>query len=206
MTLRFQDLFFAAINGAFVGLLAPFIFKNLNTQLPLPYGWFVFVLALLATLGVAAGYWIAANIDRLRFTFQLAKFGLIGVTNTIIDLGVFNLFIYLTDIATGNSVLIFKFFSVNAAIVNSYIWNKYWSFEKKDEQPSEAKHKEVIQFWIVSIIGLILNAGITWLMINALGAPGNLTDKAWASVASASASILVLTWNFLGYKLWVFKR
>lgn len=202
MTLRFQDLFFAAINGAFIGLLAPIIVTNLGSNIPLPYSLFVLLLAILAVVGVGVAHVIAERIAKLGFTFQLAKFGLIGVTNTIIDLGIFNLFIYLTNIATGNIVLVFKFVSVNAAIVNSYIWNKYWSFEKKDE----AQGKEVVQFWIVSTIGLVLNAGITWIMINLVGAPDPISDKAWASIASALASVLVLAWNFIGYKLWVFKR
>ncbi len=202
MTLRLRDLSFAAINGAFIGLLAPIIITNLGSKIPIPYLAFVFIIALLATLGISLAYFIASRINRLRFFFQLSKFGIIGVTNTIIDLGIFNVFIYMTDIATGNAILGFKIVSVNAAIINSFIWNKYWSFEKQ----GEAKSKEVLQFWLVSIVGLVINAGITWIMINIVTSPGNITDKAWASIASATASILVLTWNFIGYKLWVFKR
>lgn len=202
MTLRFQDLSFAAINGLFIGLLAPVIIANLGSRLPMTSTVFAFLVALLAVLGITISYFIASRIAKLGFFFQLAKFGLIGVTNTIIDLGIFNLFIYVTDIATGNMILVFKFFSVNAAIINSYIWNKYWSFEKKNE----AQGKEVFQFWAVSVVGLILNAGITWAAINLIGAPESLGDKAWATISSAAASILVLTWNFVGYKLWVFKR
>lgn len=202
MTLHNKDLFFAAINGAFIGLLAPIIVTNLGSKIPIPYIAFVALLATLATIGIGTAYFIASRISKLKFFFQLAKFGIIGITNTIIDLGIFNLFIYITDTATGNAIIGFKVVSVNMAIINSYIWNKYWSFEQK----GEAKKSEVVQFWIVSIIGLILNAGITWIMINVLVSHGGMTDKAWASIASATASILVLTWNFIGYKLWVFKR
>lgn len=202
MTLRFKDLFFAGINGAFIGILAPVIITNLGSTLPLSYGLFVTILTLTSVIGVSMAFVIASHIHRLRFVFQLGKFGLIGVTNTIIDLGIFNLFIYLTDIATGNTILWFKIVSVNFAIINSYIWNKYWSFEKKEN----AQSTEVIQFWAVSVVGLVLNTGITWMMINILGASLDIDAKAWASVASATASILVLTWNFIGYKLWVFRR
>jgi putative flippase GtrA len=202
MTLRSRDLFFAAINGAFIGLLAPIIIVNLGAKIPIPYMLFVLIIALLATAGIGIAYALASRIAKLKFLFQLAKFGIIGVTNTIIDLGIFNLFIYLTDIATGNTILIFKIVSVNAAIINSFVWNKYWSFEKKEQ----TQGTEVVRFWMVSIIGLVINAGITWLMINGITSHGTITDKAWASIASATASILVLTWNFIGYKLWVFKR
>lgn len=202
MILRPRDLFFAAINGAFIGILAPIIITNLGSKIPIPYIAFVVAVSLTTTVGIGIAYVIASYIRRLRFLFQLAKFGIIGVTNTIIDLGIFNLFIYATDIATGNLILGFKIVSVNAAIISSYIWNKYWSFEKKGGTQS----REVMQFWLVSIVGLVINAGITWTMINIITSPTTITDKAWASIASACASIIVLTWNFIGYKLWVFKK
>lgn len=206
MPLRFRDLAFAAINGLFIGLLTPIIFDNLGAKIPVPYFVFALAIAIICVIGVAVGYFIASRIEKLHFVFQLAKFGLVGVTNTIVDIGIFNVFIFLTDIATGNIVLGFKFVSVNAAIINSYVWNKFWSFGKKNQQTEEERRKELTHFWLVSVVGLVLNAGITWAMVNLIGAQGSITDKAWATVASACASIAVLTWNFLGYKFFVFKK
>ena len=46
MKLTSRDLIFAAINGAFIGILAPFIFVNLSVKLPVSEIVFVFLLAL----------------------------------------------------------------------------------------------------------------------------------------------------------------
>lgn len=129
MRLSSRDIIFGAINGAFIGILAPFIFSNLALKLPVPIVIFVPLLALLSALGIAVGYFLS----KIRsFFFQLAKFGLIGVANTVVDLGIYNLFIYLSDVSSGYLIVVFKSFSVLAAIVNSYVWNKFWSFEKKE--------------------------------------------------------------------------
>ncbi len=200
MRLTFRDLLFAAINGAFIGILAPFIFANLAVQLPVSPILFAPILALLSALGVAIGYFLS----RIRsFFFQLSKFGLIGVSNTVIDLGIYNLFIFMSDVSSGYLIAVFKSFSVLIAIVNSYVWNKFWSFEKKDVANMG---EEFTQFLLVSLTGLLLNVGITAFVVNLIGAPADISDKTWANIGGLTASILVLTWNFVGYKFFVFKK
>lgn len=200
MRLTARDLVFGAINGAFIGILAPFIFSNLTLKLPVPVVIFVPLLAFLSALGIAVGYFLS----KIRpFFFQLSKFGLIGVANTVVDLGIYNLFIYMSDVSSGYMIAVFKSFSVLAAIVNSYVWNKFWSFEKKEVRNMG---EEFTQFLMVSLVGLLLNVGITAFVVNVIGAPAGVADKTWANVGGLTASILVLTWNFIGYKFLVFKK
>lgn len=200
MQLSPRDLVFGAINGAFIGILAPFIFSNLALKLPVPIIVFVPLLSMLSALGIATGYFLS----KIRpFFFQLAKFGLIGVANTVVDLGIYNLFIYLSDVSSGYLIVVFKSFSVLAAIVNSYVWNKFWSFEKKEVHNVG---EEFTQFLMVSLVGLLLNVGITAFVVNVIGAPVGVAEKTWANVGGLTASILVLTWNFIGYKFFVFKK
>lgn len=200
MKLTARDLVFGAINGAFIGVLAPFIFSNLGAKLPVPIMVFIPGLAIGSALGIAVGYYLS----RIRpFFFQLAKFGLIGVANTVVDLGIYNLFIYMSDVSSGYLIVVFKSFSVLAAIVNSYVWNKFWSFDKKE---THNIGEEFTQFLMVSLIGLLLNVGITAFVVNLIGAPAGMADKTWANIGGLTASILVLTWNFIGYKFFVFKR
>ena len=200
MRLTPRDLFFAATNGAFIGILAPFIFSNLAVTLPLPIVLFVPLLALLSAIGVGIGY----LLSKIRpFFFQLSKFGLIGIANTVIDLGIYNLFIFMSDISSGYLIAVFKSFSVLAAIVNSYIWNKFWSFEKKE---TGNVGEEFTQFLLISLVGLLLNVGITAFVVNVIGTPAGMAEKTWANIGGLTASILVLTWNFIGYKFFVFKK
>lgn len=201
MRLTLRDLLFAAINGAFIGILAPFIFANLAVRLPIPVEFFAPLLALLSALGVAFGYFLSKVVR--PFFFQLSKFGLVGVANTVIDLGIYNLFIFMSDVSSGYLIAVFKSFAVMTAIVNSYVWNKFWSFEKKE---TSNMGEEFTQFLLVSLTGLLLNVGITSLVVNAIGAPAGMSEKVWANIGGLTASLLVLTWNFIGYKFFVFKK
>ncbi len=200
MKLTARDLIFGAINGAFIGILAPYIFSNLGAKLPIPVSLFVPLLALASAMGIGFGY----VLSKVRpFFFQLSKFGLIGVANTVVDLGIYNLFIYMSDVSSGYMIVVFKSFSVLAAIINSYVWNKFWSFEKKE---THSLGEEFAQFLMVSLVGLLLNVGITAFVVNVIGAPTGMAEKTWANIGGLTASILVLTWNFVGYKFLVFKR
>ncbi|MEK7494571.1 MAG: GtrA family protein [Patescibacteria group bacterium] len=201
MKLTLRDLLFGAINGAFIGILAPFIFSNLAVKLPIPVPFFALLLAIICAAGIGFGYFLSKFVR--PFFFQLSKFGLIGVANTVVDLGIYNLFIFMTDVSTGYMIAVFKSFAVMAAIMNSYVWNKFWSFEKKE---TTKVGEEFSQFLLVSLIGLLLNVGITSFVVNVIGAPAGFSDKAWANIGGLSASILVLTWNFVGYKFLVFKK
>ncbi len=200
MKLTPYDLVFGAINGAFIGALAPYIYSNLGGKLYFHSLVFIFIMAFGAALGIAVGY----ALSKIRpFFFQLAKFGLIGVTNSVVDLGIYNFFIYHSDVTSGSLIIVFKCISVLGAIINSYVWNKFWSFDKKS---ADNLGKEFTQFLIISSIGLLLNVGITAFVVNIIGAPTGFSEKAWANVGGLTASALVLTWNFVGYKFFVFKK
>lgn len=197
-----RDGIFAALNGLFIGILVPFIFVNVGVALPISRSMFALIIALVSVFGVFVGAFLSRWFS---FFFQLSKFGLVGVTNTVIDFGIFNLFIWATGLATGNSIYLFKVISVSAAIINSYIWNKFWSFNRPAIDEASAR-KEFAQFLMVSLFGLLLNTGVTSLLINGIGAPGSMDPKLWANIANAVASVSVLAWNFVGYKFFVFKR
>lgn len=196
-----RDIFFAAINGFLIGLLAPFIFSNLGAALPFSSWWFAFILSILSVIGITVGYYLGKFVR--PFLYQMSKFGLVGVGNTVIDTGLFSLFIFLSGITSGIFISLFRTLSVFAAIVNSYVWNKYWSFEKKDSQEVP---KEFIHFVLISIVGMVINVSLTSFLVNVLGPQGGISPTAWATLAGIIPVPLVLVWNFVGYKLFVFKK
>lgn len=200
-TLSLRDMLFAALNGFIIGLLAPFIFNNFGAALPFSSVWLGLILALLAVAGVSFGYWLAKRTA--PFFYQLAKFGLVGVGNTVIDAGIFSLLIFLSGITSGVMISGFRTFSVFIAIINSYLWNKYWSFQKKEltEVPKEFTH-----FVVISLVGMVINVGITTFLVNIVGPQFSLSPTAWATLAGIIPVPIVLIWNFVGYKLVVFKK
>ena len=129
---------------------------------------------------------------------QFAKFFLIGIINTVVDLGVLNLLIFASDINRGFGYAIFKGISFLTATTNSYFWNKHWTFK--------ADKGNFKQFLTVSIIGLIVNVATASLIVEFI-APGcySASPTMWANIGAIMGSMIGLLWNFAGYKFIVFK-
>lgn len=137
---------------------------------------------------------------------QAVKFVLVGGLNTLIDLGVLNLLIFITGIASGAGYSVFKGISFIVAVINSYFLNKLWTFKSNGVVN---KSREFSQFFVVSLIGFGINVGVASLVVNVIGNPFNsslLSDKIWANIGAIAATFSGMTWNFIGYKFIVFKK
>ena len=142
-------------------------------------------------------------LPKKELFWQIAKFLLVGASNTLVDWGVFNLFILLTGIATGWQCSFFKGVSFVVAVINSYFWNKFWTFEKKE---TKNVSQEFLSFMAVSLIGFLINVSLASLVINVIKPRFGIEEKLWANFAAALATLVTMVWNFVGYKLIVFKK
>lgn len=196
-----RDIVFGAINGLIFGALLPVVLKNMNIQMSTNTSIVIAIaFTVLAAVGVAIGYFLSRYI---KIIFQIAKFGCVGAANFAVDIGILNLLIFLSGTAVGLAYIIFKIISFTFAVTNSYVWNKIWTFKKSDTKDTG---KEFMQFIMISVIGLVLNAAVAGFLVIVVGPLGGIKVKTWASVSAAVASICVMAWNFIGYKFWVFKR
>lgn len=159
---------------------------------------FWWLLPIVFPLLCAAGMLVALFFEnRLRILYQFAKFFLVGGLNVLIDLGVLNLLIFLSGTGAGLLYSLFKGISFLVATVNSYFWNKYWTFKSTGGKFD--------QFLVVSAIGLVVNVGVASLVVNLVGPQFGLAVKTWANVGAILGSVVGLFWNFVGYKFIVFK-
>lgn len=141
---------------------------------------------------------------------QFAKFFLVGVMNTGVDLVILNIEMILTGVATGVGYSIQKAVSFLGAVTFSYFINKHWTF--KDNTKGD-EGKKMSQFFAVSFVGMLINVGTASLVItylqtpitNILGLPV-LDPKIWGTFGALCGTAVGLFWNFIGYKLWVFKK
>lgn len=162
------------------------------------------LLAVIVPIAAAACLYIASLIGKkVPVVFQAGKFVTVGISNTLIDWGVLNLQILLTGITAGLFYPVFKGVSFLIAIINSFLWNKFWTFKKGE---TEKAGKEFLQFLIVSGVGLGINVGIASLAVNVIGPQAGISPKVWATVGALIATMFSMVWNFLGYKFIVFKR
>jgi len=198
-----KDYLLVSIIGFFFGLLLLPVLNNIK----LPFAEITFSNAFLIVVGfvIFANFalWLTSLLSRLfPVLLQIAKFVAVGGLNTLLDLGILNTLIFLSGIAVGWWYSIFKGISFIAAVINSYFWNKHWTFGVSDS----ANIKEFSQFMAVSFVGFAINVGAASLLVNFIGSPESISPERWANIGALSATIISLVWNFVGYKFIVFKR
>lgn len=208
-----RDYKFAVAAGLLIGLL---ILPVLKTAKPEIYSRFVLVIVpffLLATpLGLRIAFFLGKKV---AIIYQVAKFGLIGVLNTLVDLGVLALVTLLFSsyfkieskdalVAGVSFYSLYKALSFIVANVSSYFWNKYWTF---DQGKKKQTRSEFIQFFAVSVVGFLINVFVASIVFKTiLGSLVGMTSGQLGLIGAAVGSIAGLAWNFIGYKLWVFKK
>jgi putative flippase GtrA len=146
--------------------------------------------------------------DRLqRLVKQFSKFVIVGGVNTGIDFAVLNILMFVTGIAAGNPLLFFlNCISFSVAVVNSYYMNKRWTFREAAAGLTDKNAGiQFSQFFVVSIIGILINSTVLTAITTLLPAPFDLGPQMWANVGKLIATGLSLVWNFVGYKLFVFR-
>jgi putative flippase GtrA len=157
------------------------------------------ILPLLAALYILVGSFFK---EKLASLFQLFKFVLIGSLNTFIDFSVLNFLMALFQITGGIYFTAFKAISFTFSAINSYFWNKFWTFEKKQVKKTT---REFAQFYLITFISLTLNVSIATLIV-AMGPQWGLTEAIWANIGAFGGVLIAFTFNFLGYKFIVFKK
>ncbi len=96
----------------------------------------------------------------------------------------------------------YKAVSFIVANINSYYWNKYWTFAAQTTKKTET---EFVQFFIVSLIGFVTNVLTASYIFKSMHPAGGLSIDQWSIIGAAAGSIAGFLWNFLGYKFIVFK-
>ncbi|WP_169907593.1 GtrA family protein [Priestia abyssalis] len=119
----------------------------------------------------------------------LLRFCTVGVGNTLIDFGVFFL---LT--AGGIPYLFAQGCSYAAGMVNSYVWNRVWTFQVKQK----ANMQEAVRFAIVNIGA----SSMTFLILYILQEGAGLS----LVVSKVIATIGGILITFIGSRLWVFQE
>ncbi len=129
-------------------------------------------------------------IPKRRGVRQFIKFALVGISSTVIDWGIY---LVLTRFL-GIYYLMAKILSFSIAVINSYIWNRRWTFRSNDPQ----KLREFIKFLIIAFVGVILNTLIMYIVVDFI----RLSDIYGLFFASA----IVMFWNFTANKYYTFKE
>jgi dolichol-phosphate mannosyltransferase len=120
---------------------------------------------------------------------QLFKFGLVGASGYVINLGVFALLVKAASVHH----LIAAVLSFCLAVTNNFVLNRIWTFS--DARGGHAGF-QAARFFAVSLGALGINLAVLYGLVDVASAP---------VVASQAIAIAVaMPFNFIGNKLWTF--
>jgi putative flippase GtrA len=133
-------------------------------------------------------YRLGAAARRPASWWQLIKFGLVGASGYLINLGVFALL-------SGNLGLHHLLAAVGAFVVavsSNFFWNRHWTFAAGHGHAGF----QAARFFTVSVAALLINLVVLELLVEGVGT-GDLTSQ-------AIAVAVAMPFNFLGNKFWTF--
>ena len=135
-----------------------------------------------------------ANKKKIKSTaIQFIKFGIVGLSNTIISYLIYALLVYL-----GLHYLIASIIAFFISVLNSFFWNSRYVFKKEDGAERSVLHALIKTFISYAFTGLILQNIFLFVFI----------DLLHISKYIAPLFILVVTvpLNFIMNKFWAFRQ
>jgi putative flippase GtrA len=124
---------------------------------------------------------------------ELAKFGVVGLIGTIIDLGGAD---YL-HVHMGIGPLVSKALSITAATVVTYLGSRFWTFRHRVNQ---ALLREGVLFVMLNVVGLVIAEIVIAITTYGLDLKSELAYNAASVVGTGLGTIF----RYFSYKKWVF--
>ncbi|MBX3095282.1 MAG: YqeG family HAD IIIA-type phosphatase [Fimbriimonadaceae bacterium] len=155
---------------------------------------------------------------------EFLKFAVIGVTSTIIDIGIHFYLMYIAPYGetslrehVGQSVLgIFnpgspmtekaitdaayaplKILPVLLAIFNGYFWNSRWTFRVAERK---IQFNLVAKFYVVALTAMLVNLGVSTTVMHMV----HIGEKRDFAIASFCGLVVAALVNFIGQRQWTF--
>jgi putative flippase GtrA len=120
---------------------------------------------------------------------QLAKFCTVGASGYVVNLAVYTLLLR----GAGFHYLLAATGSFLVAVTSNYTWNRLWTFRGQRGHVGY----QGLRFFVVSTIALGANLLVLYLLVH---------SGVGKVIAQAIAIVLVTPLNFVGNKLWSFRR
>ena len=125
---------------------------------------------------------------------RLIKFGLVGSSGVIVNMGFFYLFNELFLIIYQISSLI----AIEISIINNFIWNNLWTWKDRATDNTKKQKIRFLKYNLISWISASLSYGILLASVEILG---------WNKYVGNLTGILCgMGFNFILNHFWTFKK
>jgi putative flippase GtrA len=144
---------------------------------------------------------LQANHSPLRFLSRYGKFLVVGMMNALVDIIVFNLFALMFSTHSPWLISLYNTVAVAAAICNSYVWNRHWTFS----DVTTGTRQERIMFWGQAVLNILINDLVVALLTAYLSSFKSLSPYASSNLAKAAAMFTSSTVSYVVLRMFVFR-
>lgn len=123
---------------------------------------------------------------------EFLKFGVIGLINTVVDIGLWNLL----NAVTTNAEVKTKIAATCVATASAYLLNRHWAFRHRKRQQLR---RETLLFLFFNAIGLCIQAGA--IVVAKYGF--DTTDTVALNIVNLGSIGLGMLFRFWSYRRWV---
>jgi dolichol-phosphate mannosyltransferase len=146
-----------------------------------------------ATRRVRAGHHarrVGRGMRRTHNWVQLVKFSAVGATGYVINLAVYSALVTGADLHYRTAAVL----AFCVAVTNNFMWNRHWTFKARHGHAGF----QAARFLVVSIVALAFNLLVLEALVSGLDV---------AKIPAQAVAVLAATpLNFVGNKLWSFRR
>lgn len=129
-----------------------------------------------------------------RVIREVAKFGVVGLAGTFVNLGVFNLLRH----DTGLQVVRAGVIATAVAIAFNYVGFRYFTYRGRDGQ---GRTREMGLFLAFSVVGLVIENGVLYAATYGFGWDSPLQSNIFKFLGIGVATLF----RFWSYRTWVFR-
>lgn len=153
----------------------------------------------------------------MKHLWQFVKFGIVGVSNTLISEVIYALVICLH----GHYILA-NFLGFTISVLNAFYWSNRYVFKEEDGDEKRVWWKTLIKTYVAYLAGFFLNVGLLFLWVEIVDVSRFMqpvTDFLWQYgityfdaemlgdlVAQIFSLPIVVPVNFLMNKFWAYRK
>lgn len=136
---------------------------------------------------------------------QFSRFVTVGVTNSIVDFGVFNVLFALYPTTNIQVLVAYNSVAVALAILNSYLWNTRWTFRAGVVAGSRG-HRQRVLFFAQAVLNVGVNDIVVAILTRLLLYQTILSPTDSSNLAKLVAMLVASLSSFLIMKYVVFSQ
>jgi putative flippase GtrA len=134
---------------------------------------------------------------------RFSKFTVVGLSNALVDIGTFNLFLWLASTRDPSMLTLYNGVALTLANVNSYVWNTQWTFRSRAKRRNL---RQMVLFALQALVNISLSSGLFFVLIRPVLVYTDVPAYLAGNVAKLISVVVASTISFFVLRYVVFSR